>query len=32
MLIGFDEQIIGVKAKLFGNYQAVYTDFQFMVC
>jgi hypothetical protein len=32
VVIEADEQIIGVKAKLFSNYQAVYTDFQFMVC
>ena len=35
-LIGADEQIIGVKAKLltYNNvlYQAIYTDFQLMVC
>ncbi len=31
-LIAADEQIIGVKAKLYSTYQAVYTDFQFMVC
>ncbi len=32
VLIGADEQIIGVKAKLYNTSQAVYTDFQFMVC
>jgi hypothetical protein len=30
--IAADEQIIGVKAKLYSTYQAMYTDFQFMVC
>jgi hypothetical protein len=32
VLIAADEQIIGVKAKLLTGYQALYTDFQFMVC
>ena len=32
VLIGADEQIIGIKAKLYNGCQAVYTDFQFMVC
>ena len=32
VLIAADEQIIGVRAKLFNTYQDVYTDFQFMVC
>jgi hypothetical protein len=32
VLIFSDEQIIGVKAKLYPGCQAVYTDFQFMVC
>ena len=32
VLIAADEQIIGVKAKLYDTYQAIYTDFQFMVC
>ena len=31
-LIGADEQIIGVKAKLYHTYQDIYTDFQLMVC
>ena len=31
-LIGADEQIIGVKAKLWTRFQAIYTDFQLMVC
>ena len=26
-----DEQIIGIKAKLYSTYQAAYTDFQFIV-
>ena len=32
LLIGADEQIIGIKAKLLHGYQALYTDFQLMVC
>ena len=32
VLIGADEQIIGIKAKLYVHCQAMYTDFQFMVC
>ncbi len=32
VLIAADEQIIGVKAKLYKNHQAVYTVFYFMVC
>ena len=33
VLIAADEQIIGVKAKVYHpNQQAIYTDFQFMVC
>jgi hypothetical protein len=31
VLIGADEQIIGIKAKLYNENQAIYTDFQFMV-
>ena len=27
-----NEQIIGIRAKLYKNYQTVYSDFQFMIC
>ena len=27
LMIASDERIVGVKARLFGNWQAVYTDF-----
>ena len=31
ILIAADERIVGVKARLFGGWQAVYSDFQFMI-
>jgi hypothetical protein len=31
-MIGVDEQIIGVKAKVWTTYRTIYTDFQLMVC
>jgi len=32
VLIAADEQIIGVKAKLYAHHKAIYSEFQFMVC